>query len=156
MHKEISGLRVEIIGGAGLAEQVQYLESLQAMVHEKDLDGVMHLVGPLANNDIVTHLQRADLFVNTSLTGSLDKAVLEAMSCGVPVLTCNEALLEVLGPYTNQLMFARKDVAGLAEKIQYMDALGSGERARLGLKLREIVVRDHGLRAFVKKIIGIL
>jgi glycosyltransferase involved in cell wall biosynthesis len=83
----------------------------------------------------------------------LDKAILEAMSCGVPVLTCNEALQEVLGSYTNQLMFEKKDVDGLEDKIKFLEAIGETERKKLGQNLREIVVRGHGLEGFVKKII---
>jgi glycosyltransferase involved in cell wall biosynthesis len=82
----------------------------------------------------------------------LDKAILEAMSCGVPVLTCNEALVEVLGPYTNQLMFEKKDVSGLTQKIKFLDEIGFGERMKLGYKLREIVLQNHSLPSFVRKI----
>ena len=40
--------------------------------------------------------QSGDLFVNLSDTGSLDKAVLEAMACGLKILTSNEAFKSVL------------------------------------------------------------
>lgn len=156
LQQEISGLSVEIIGGAGLPEQEIYLMQLKKIVSERKLESVINFVGPLANNAIVSRVQRADVFVNTSFTGSLDKAILEAMSCGVPVLTCNEALREVLGPYTNQLMFEKKDVAGLVEKVKFLDAIGGGERVKLGQNLRQIVVKDHGLRGFVAKIISFL
>lgn len=156
LQHEIEGLSVEIVGGAGLPEQEKYLDQLKKLVTEKKLKDVVRFAGPLANNDIVSCLQRADLFVNTSFTGSLDKAVLEAMSCGVPVLTCNEALVEVLGPYTNQLMFEKKDVSELTQKIKYLERVGSGERVRLGQKLRKIVIQDHSLPRFVGKIISLL
>lgn len=154
LHGVIQDLKVEIIGGAGLPEQEHYLQLLRELVITKGLESVVNFVGPLANNDIVSHLQRSDLFVNTSHTGSLDKAVLEAMSCGLPILTCNEALGEVLGPYTNQLMFSKKNVDELAQKIEFLYELGDGERHRVGIKLREIVVREHGLEGFVQKIIA--
>lgn len=156
LRTEIHGLSVEIIGGAGLLEQEKYLEQLKNLVTEKKLDGVVKFAGPLANNDIVTRLQRADLFVNTSFTGSLDKAILEAMSCGISVLTCNEALQEVLGPYTNQLMFEKKDVDGLEEKIKFLEVIGKDGRKKLGHNLREIVVKNHGLPGFVSRIISLL
>jgi glycosyltransferase involved in cell wall biosynthesis len=152
LQHEIEGLSVEIVGGAGLPEQEKYLDQLKKLVTEKKLEGVVRFAGPLANNDIVSRLQRADLFVNTSFTGSLDKAILEAMSCGVPVLTCNEALVEVLGPYTNQLMFEKKDVDGLEEKIRSLEAIGYIERKKLGQNLRNIVVNNHGLSSFVSRI----
>lgn len=156
VQTEIQGLSVEIIGGSGLPEQEKYLMQLKTMVAEKKLESIVNFVGALANNEIVSRLQRADLFVNTSFTGSLDKAILEAMSCGIPVLTCNEALHEVLGPYTNQLMFEKKDVVGLEEKIKFLEAVGGAERKKLGQNLRNIVVKNHGLSGFVSRIISIV
>lgn len=47
----------------------------------------VYLVGAVANRNIIPFLQEADLFVNTSHTGSLDKAIVEAMACGLPILT---------------------------------------------------------------------
>lgn len=156
LRGEIEGLSVEIIGGAGLPEHRFYLEALQKMVLEKKNEGIVNFVGPRSNDDILQRLQQADLFVNTSLTGSLDKAVLEAMSCGVVTLTCNEALREVFGPYTNQLMFEKKDGDGLAEKIRFMEAMGFEERRKVGMRLREIVVGYHGLERFIRKIISLI
>ena len=74
----------------------------------------------VANKNIVSFLQNADLFVNMGQTGSLDKAMVEAMACGLPILTCNEALEEVLEDYQEELMYPKKDYRSLAEKIEYI------------------------------------
>ena len=74
-------------------------------------------------------LRSADLFVNMGQTGSLDKAMVEAMSAGVPVLSSNEAMLEVFGPYTEKLMY-QKDFSALSEKI---DLFLMPEKSRLKL-----------------------
>jgi len=147
-------LSLEIIGGAGLPEQEKYLERLKKMVEEKKLGDVIKFVGPCANNDIVSRLQGADLFVSTSNTGSLDKAVLEAMSCGIPTLACNEALVEVLGPYASQLMFGKKDSEDLAEKILFFKKIDYLERLKLGIELRDIVINKHNLSNLIRKVLA--
>jgi len=57
--------------------------------------------------------KHADIFINLSDTGSIDKAVLEAMASGCLVLTSNEAFTNILKPQ----YLTQKDPARLAEKI---------------------------------------
>jgi len=144
---------VDIIGGAGLPEQENYLATLKGIVGKKNLSERFNFLGPKPNNEILKYLQSSDLFVNTSRTGSLDKAIVEAMSVGLPILTCNEALQEVLGDYKDRLIYPRGDYKRLAEKILEIEKMSSDERQKLGGELREIVVRDHSLESFVSKIV---
>lgn len=145
-------LQVDIIGGLGLPKDRQYLDYLKKMIGEKKLDEVINFAGSVPNKDITNHLESAQLFVNMGQTGSLDKAVLEAMACGLPVLTCNEALTEVLGKYKEMLMYPKKDYKKLAEKIQLMMEM-SDERNKIGIALRRIIIQDHNLEGLITKII---
>src|SRR6266481_8386495 len=67
-------LRVEIIGGADTLDQVTYLQKLQNLVAKENLWEIVSFVGPVKNELLPTRLARASVFVNTSRTGSLDKA----------------------------------------------------------------------------------
>ena len=145
-------IQVDIIGAPAFPSQEEYLERLQKIVIEKGLENVVRFLGPMPNKDIVGFLQAADIFVNTSHTGSLDKAIVEAMACGLPILTCNEALESVLGDLAKLLIYPKKDSVKLAEKIGWLAGLGEKERRNLGEKLRFIAVRDHSLENFAKKI----
>jgi glycosyltransferase involved in cell wall biosynthesis len=151
-----SQLQVYIIGQAGLGDQEVYFQKLKTILVDKGLGNTIHFVGAVPNSDIVTHLQKSDLFVNMSYTGSLDKAILEAMSCGLPILTCNEALLEVLGDYTETLMYPKGDYTALANKMSLMIKMDLGKRKQIGKELRTIVVKNHSIDKLVKKIIGFL
>jgi glycosyltransferase involved in cell wall biosynthesis len=152
------GLRfkVDIIGGSGTPAQGEYFENLKEVVKEKNLNNMICFKGPLPNRDIAAVLNQADLFVNMGQTGSLDKAILEAMAAGLPVLTCNEALEEVLGGYKENLMYKKKDFTELSEKIKAVIGLGSEERMKIGDDLREIVVKNHSLSGLIKKIVQTL
>ena len=90
-------LKVDIVGAPARPEDFMYLKSLQSFVSANRLQAVVDFIGSVPNLEIIKYLERADLFVNMGQTGSLDKAVLEAMSVGIPVLTCNEAFGGVLG-----------------------------------------------------------
>lgn len=147
-------LYVDIVGGAGLPMQKKYLENLKEIVGEKKLNHVIKFLGPIPNKDVLKYYQDADLFVNMSHTGSLDKVMIEAMACGLPVLTCNESMEEVLGGYRNYLMFEKKDFRMLSEKVMQIKNLEYHERIELGMKLRELVKKDHGLENLIKKILN--
>jgi len=146
-------LEVDIIGGAGLPEQEKYLADLQKTAEDKGLNNIINFAAAVPNKDIAYLLRSADLFVSMSRTGSLDKAILEAMVLGLPVLTCNEALLEVLGDYKSKLMYGKGNYKELAKKIKFIAGMSAEEREKIARDLREIVVKNHGTERLVKNIL---
>lgn len=149
-------IKIEIVGGIGVSEDNDYLILLKNVISAKNLSDVIEFKGVVPNYDILPILQSADLFVNMGQTGSLDKAILEAMSCGVIVLTCNEALAGVLGDYAKLLMYPKKDYLQLAEKIKMIMAMSHEERDIISNALRKIVVDNHNIHDLIRKISGSL
>lgn len=141
---------VKIVGEPGLPEHVAYLESLNVLTNRLGLDDVVRFVGPVPNRDVAAYFQQADLTVYLSGTGSLDKAVLEPMACGVPVITSNTAFRGMLPDY---LVVPGNDFRALRSSIERVMALSSVERAALGDQLREVVMQHHTLRGLAEKII---
>lgn len=145
-------MRVTIVGGAGTPEQEPYVIKLKETVERKGLAGVVQFAGVIPNRDILPYLHDADIFVNPSQTGSLDKAAAEAMAAELPMLTANEAFKEVLGEYRESLMYEKGSARALAEKIEWIAGLSPEERASIGAGLRELIVCNHSLEGFIKKI----
>lgn len=143
---------VTILGDIGLPSQRTYKESLQKKVTEANLEKYISFKGAVANKDLPDILRGADFFLHTGMTGSLDKASLEAMATALPILTCNEAVASILGELAERLTYAPNDAAQLAEKIKKMSALDPAERRTLGSALRNIVVADHALPQLIEKI----
>lgn len=56
-------------------------------VHDLGLSQVVHLVGKISTNQVIQKLQHADVLLLPSLSEGISNAVLEAMSCGLPVVT---------------------------------------------------------------------
>ena len=149
VSRQISGVSLDIVGDVGTPEQRNYLLRLKKSVNEKGLDSIIKFVGPIPHNKIFSVLQQADLFINLSHTGSLDKAVLEAMSCGTPVLTSNEAFSGMIAKYG--LIFEKKNTHDLANKIE---GVFSGKIKIEPQTLRQIVVENHNLSSLIKNIIS--
>ena len=71
----------EIIGDGPERKRVLYT------IHDLELDEHVRLVGQLSPRKVRDHLQAADVFVLSSLSEGISNAVLEAMACGLPVVT---------------------------------------------------------------------
>lgn len=148
----VSNIKLDIIGGAGLKKQEIYLENLKTMVKNMNLEKQVKFLGPVPNNQTPAYLQKADLFINLSHTGSLDKAVLEAMASQTLVLTTNEAFKEILP----DVLFTAKDNPGkLVQSIENIIRMDSTDKDKLRKKLRQEVINNHNLDNLVKKIINL-
>ncbi|OGY48538.1 MAG: hypothetical protein A3B89_00455 [Candidatus Buchananbacteria bacterium RIFCSPHIGHO2_02_FULL_40_13] len=144
-------VKLKIIGDVILEVQRQYLDSLKQMVVAMDLGQQVEFVGWVANQQMPPYYQEADLFINMSGTGSVDKVVLEAMACQCLVLTSNEAFREIL---PKELMVEKNNPQKLAEKIKWLMDLPAEEKEAIIKSLRKIVVNDHNLDKLVLKIIN--
>ena len=146
----VKDLSLTIIGEAGLGAQSKYFESLKEMVGKMKREGKIKFLGSVPNNQILEYLQQADVFLNLSATGSLDKAILEAMACECLVLTSNEAYIEIL---PQDLMVDKDDPEKLAEKIKLLIQMPPKKFNTLRKELRNIVVQNHNLDNLVKNIV---
>ena len=148
--------QVEIAGQPATGDDIKYAEKLKNELENKKMTDAFQFIGPIANKDLPPFLQSADLFVNMSHTGSLDKAILEAMACGLPVLTCNEALINVLGNYNDQLMFPKRNDKAFAGKINFIMKMPIDRKETISSDMRRIVIENHNLDGFINKLFGIL
>ena len=141
-----------IVGDVGTEAQREYLDKIKGMVKERQLERHFHFVGPVPHSEVVRYYQVCDVFVNLSHTGSLDKAVLEAMACGRMPITCNEAFADIFGDYADRLMFEKGDAGDLAGRILDVIKVDTGSRLVLGKALRDIVVQRHSVEGLMSKI----
>lgn len=148
-------LRFVVVGDAGTPEQVTYRKQLLAEVQRQKLAGNFEFVGAVPHREVVRYYQQADLFANLSPTGALDKAVLEAMACEIPVLTCNEAFEDLLGGFFPRLTFTVSDGKELADRIADILNLDPDDRRNLGSELRDRVVSRHNLAGLVDRLIAV-
>lgn len=145
-----TNLIFKIIGAPGLKQDQEYLDKLKTLVNDFDLEDKVLFFGQVANMELPQHLKSADIFLNQSTTGSIDKAILEAMACGCLPLTCNEAYKDILSA---NFLVQPLDADDLAVKIQALLELPVAEKISWQGKLRQIVVSNHNLDDFAKKVV---
>lgn len=143
-------VRLKIIGDVGLPSHDLYRKNLFKLVDKLGLVDCVDIAGPVSHGDIPRELDRADCFVNLSGTGSLDKAVLEAMACECLVITGNEAFRDIL---PENLFVERNNPGMLEQRLAWLMTLSDQEKQSLRPRLRAIVVRDHNLDRLVQRII---
>ena len=149
-------LTLDVVGGAGTTEQESYFDKVKKLAAELELHDVVIFHGPRPHNETVHFFHEAHIFVSTAVNGSFDKAMGDAMATALPLVACNEAMAEVLGGLSEYLMFPKGDVNELIKKLEPLIAATNEERNKLGQDLRGIIIRDHSLNKFIKKIIVLL
>jgi glycosyltransferase involved in cell wall biosynthesis len=131
-----------IIGDAITPTDIQYKEKIQAYVTENSLSSRIHFKGSMPHDQIVKAYREADLFINLSDTGSLDKAVLEAMASEVSILTSNEAYQAILQSEN----FTTSEPIDVAEKIQALSKMPPNDHYRIW------VVENHSLSNLIARL----
>lgn len=137
-----------LVGGPITEHDRVYAGRIETLIRENRLEQYVRFYGDRGYSDIPEILRNHDMFLNASATGSLDKAVLEAMAAGLTVVTSNEAYRVILPP---QYFLEHASAESLAERITAL-----ADEPRPNKVLREIVVRDHGLAATMEKMIALL
>jgi glycosyltransferase involved in cell wall biosynthesis len=133
----------------------RHAAELRQRVETLDLHDAVHFEPALPFHCVQEAYQAADIFINTSDTDSIDKTVLEAMSCGLPIITSNVAFIDVLGPeLTRDWLIPKNDAGALALRLQSLVEMSSDERRVLGLRLRDIVESDHSLPALAGRLLN--
>jgi glycosyltransferase involved in cell wall biosynthesis len=145
-------VRCQIIGAALLDQHENYFHKLRRLVAEENLEKYLEFVGSVPYTNIIQYFSEADIMASASRTGSLDKAMLEAMSMKLPVLSCNEAMSGIFTGYRDQLFYQPGDYEDLAKKIIHQIETGERGRKEIGSSLREIVINDHSLSRLAIKI----
>ena len=124
-------------------------KDLVAKAQALGLDKNVHFVG--ARNDIPEVLNAFDIFVLPSLREGMPNAVLEAMSCGVPVIaTSVGGVPEVIEDNKSGILVPSQDEealeAALADLIREV-----GKRRRLGTAGRRRVLAHFSLEKMVQE-----
>lgn len=131
-----------------ISDEVYYrklLEKCDALAIPRSI-----FAGPATQAELVGWYRRATYFLNTSLTHSMDKTVLEAILCGCIPVTGNQAFADLLAPHG--LYIERATVADYRQAIQ---KLSETDHAELQQSLQSKVRQLHSLDTFAERIFGL-
>lgn len=145
-------LLLRIVGSTCVAEDERYFSELKGLAHSRGLEQMIEFRAAVPHSRIEEEYADCDLFLNTAIRHSIDKAPLEAVACGRVLLTANRNFRPVLGEYAETLVADDENPGDLARKIVEVARMPPSEREKLGRALREIVVRDHDLNRLMKHV----
>lgn len=130
----------EIIGDG--PEKARLLYTLQDL----GLESRVSLLGRLPPREVLARLQRADAFLLSSLSEGIANAALEAMSCGLPVVTSDcGGMREAVTDGVEGFVVPLRDPPAMAGALASL-AADPHLRARMGQAARERVLRDFDSR----------
>lgn len=91
---------------------------LKELVCKKELSDFITFIGEIAHDELPKYYQHADIFVLPSLSESFSLVTLEAMSCGLPVVsTTTSGPSQLIDDGDGGLLVPRADPKGLADAI---------------------------------------
>lgn len=150
--KCVQGIKMEIVGEARTQDDRKYKNNLEIYLKENNLESLVDFVGAVDFNDIVKYYQKADLSLNLCPTGGMDKAVLESLACGLPVVVLNQAFKNILKDFRDLVILDNENEEDLSERILGIKNLGGDERRELKIKLRK-VAKGFSLENLIKNIL---
>jgi glycosyltransferase involved in cell wall biosynthesis len=120
------GTVLELVGSG------QDEERIADLIRSRGLSDHIKMIGFTAPEQLYRHYHRADIFVLPSLSESFGQVLLEAMSCGLPIVASSVGgIPETVRDKTNGLLVPPKDPEALVAAIRWL-AANPRQRFRLG------------------------
>jgi glycosyltransferase involved in cell wall biosynthesis len=132
---------IDLAGEPTLKEDKIYLEKICEQIRSGGLTSKIRFLGRIDHDQLPNLYNHYDLFVHMSRTGSLDKAILEAMSCGLSAVSSNDASRAFLPA---EYCFSDGDSSGLSEVIRY-----ASHHPR---DFRQYVIEHHNLERLINRL----
>lgn len=152
---------IQLLRSEGITTQVDVLgdptpgrESYAAELKRRFSNIANVRFGPSVPHTETAELYRShSIYVNITPSGSFDKTIGEALSCGAIVVSANEVLRGVI---PDSLIVDSKSAESVAEGIRFALQMSQSERENLRKNSRIYVEREHSLSLLADKLAGIL
>jgi glycosyltransferase involved in cell wall biosynthesis len=151
-------VRFAVVGTTAAPGDEDYRDSLLRQRAELGFEeDDFALLGARTPDELITLYCRASVATNLSPVGLFDKAALEAMLTGTPLVVSNPAFADLLGDHRESLLVeGPDDAAGVAARIADLLARSPADRAALGAVLRERTAAQHGLDRLMRNIVALM
>lgn len=147
--------KLSIVGSPDPADR-RYFEKIKEQSAYLEKSGAVSYISQISHGETPRFFNSHKIFVNLTESNSFDKSILESMSCETLILVSNRAYARILGDeLKNMLMFEDKNPADLAQKMEILLKVTNAQSTQVGLKLREIVVKNHSLNDLPEKLVKV-
>ncbi|MBI2097077.1 MAG: glycosyltransferase [Candidatus Sungbacteria bacterium] len=138
-----SAWKFMIVGGLITGDDARYRQELDKLIRDLGMGEHVSFEGEVPYRGMPSYYQKAHMFLHASATGSIDKAVLEAMSTALPVVSSSEAFWTIL---PEEYVVKERSVETFASKISALLRKGRD------MSLRGIVQEKFELSDLIKKL----
>lgn len=148
--------RVALVGGV-VEHEPDVLPALHRLAESLDPAPEVVFTGALPHSRVAELIQGCAAAVNLSPPGLFDKAALEPMLAGKPVIVTNPDFVPLLGEAGDWLLLS-PDASDddLADRIVRLLALSPEERAALGAGLRARALAAHSLDGLMDRLVALM
>lgn len=144
-----------VISIIGSPTDVAYYGKLKKIVDDYDLDMDISFRGGIANLKTPAEYGKHEIFVNLTNSGSMDKTIFEAMSCGLIVLASNRSFEKIFPEeFLSSLMFKENDENDLAQKLSKVLAIPDELKNKYQEWARKYVIENHSLEKLAEMIMN--
>jgi glycosyltransferase involved in cell wall biosynthesis len=150
--------RVKVVGEAAAPGDAEYQAQLIARRTDLNLPAEsFDLIGALPADPLIGLTRHAALVTNLTPPGSFDKAALEGMLIGKPLLTPNPQFDDLLGSHQALLGLQRHDDPHeVAQRLHALLQLSAAQRASIGADLRQRTAAAHGLASLMQQLVALM
>jgi glycosyltransferase involved in cell wall biosynthesis len=147
-----TGYRFNIYGPI-LEGDGAYARTIDGVIEELAAREWITLHGPVTQERLRDIINGHRVCLNFS-TGAIDKSVLEAMACGLPVVSSNDSVGEVIpSDLRPALITEKQSTESQAKSIHELLRRPEAEIAALGQRMRDLVVTKHSLDRLFDRIL---
>lgn len=139
-----------IVGEPVTQEEQAYALKLRQEIGKRPYHAKVYMRGGILHDNLPQVLNLQDIFLNFATTGNMDKAGLEALAVGVPVLATNDAFKPLLLPY--ELYVPSSHPTLIADAVQKF--MSRTDKAAVAATLRNKVVAEHSLSRLIPSILN--
>jgi glycosyltransferase involved in cell wall biosynthesis len=144
--------RLDVIGPV-LPPDERYVAGIREIISEHGAEEHIRFTGPTEQDQLPRTLNRYRAFLHFS-DGALDRSAAEAMACGVPVISTNDAVAEILPEDLRAILLTRRDdPVAQGDTIGKVMNLSDEDLLHIGKQLREVVVQHHSVEGLFDRIL---
>jgi colanic acid/amylovoran biosynthesis glycosyltransferase len=133
-------VQFDIIGDGPERQRVLYT------IADLGLENRVRWLGRLAPDEVLVRVQRADAFLLSSLSEGISNAALEAMACGIPIVTTDcGGMPEAVTDEVEGLVVPIRNSEAIANALLRL-AADESLRGRIGRAARERVEKEFALK----------
>lgn len=139
-----------IVGSPVSNVDKSYYENLIKLSEGLIIKGRIIFMSSIPNYKTPKIYNSASVYINLTPSGSLDKAIFEAMACQIPAIVANKAFESIFSDeLKEEFIFKNEDSNDLAAKIISFIAKDQIGKEKIGEDMRNIVIQKHSLSRLI-------